>query len=423
MFDVIFLICTILYLAYYFVRRRYSYWERAGIPYVQPKFPYGSVKTLGTVEHSSQLFTRLYNDFKGQGKYVGIYMFLSPAIITLDIDFVKTILVKEFQYFVNRGMYYNEKDDPVSAHLFNLEDQKWRNLRTKLSPTFTSGKMKFMFPTIVGVSVEFQKCISRELKSNAQVEMKDLLARYTTDVIGTCAFGLDCNSLVDPYAQFRVEGRRIFEDTKYTGIPAVLLQTFPNVGRAFHICHLHKSVTDFFSRIIRDTIEYRERSGEQRNDFMNLLMQLKNKGKLDDDETETGKSITEITVDEITAQAFIFFSAGFETSSTTMGYALYELAQNQEMQERARKEVRDVLEKYNGELSYEACLEMKYIDQIINGKLALLNVVDKNDYIDIFFFGIFQQNLLENIPQFPHCLEPSPKTIMIRVPVSHSRKI
>lgn len=73
------------------------------------------------------------------------------------------------------------------------------------------------------------------------------------------------------------------------------------------------------------------------------------------------------TINQVAAQAFIFFLGGFETSSTTMQFALYELALDQECQKKARDEIKRVLAKYKGEMTYEAIYEMDYLGRVIDG--------------------------------------------------------
>jgi cytochrome P450 family 6 len=71
---------------------------------------------------------------------------------------------------------------------------------------------------------------------------------------------------------------------------------------------------------------------------------------------------------EIAGQALAFLIGSFETSSTTMGYALYELALHPEIQHRLRAEIIEVLNKHNGELTYYGIQDMSYLDMVVSGE-------------------------------------------------------
>uniref|UniRef100_A0A182V355 Uncharacterized protein n=1 Tax=Anopheles merus TaxID=30066 RepID=A0A182V355_ANOME len=354
--------------AIWYVRRKYTFWADRGVPYVKPRFPFGNIQGIGRRMHSSQLMTKFYNEMKSSGRpFGGIYFFTNPVALALELDFVKNVLVRDFAHFHDRGVYYNEKDDPISGHLFNIEGTKWTNLRKKLLPTFSSGKMKMMCPTIVSVGGQFRECLERCIAhSDGEVEMKELLARFTTDVIGTCAFGIECNSLNDPNAEFLRMGRKVFEVPRGRILKFFFMATFKDFSRRIHIKGTAEDVSQFFFKVVRETIEYREQNNIVRNDFMNLLMQLKNSGQLDGSGEE--EKVGKLSLNEIVAQAFVFFLGGFETSSTTMSYCLYELALNEAIQRRARECVVEAVKKHGG-LSYEALMDMPYIDQCINESL------------------------------------------------------
>lgn len=357
--DILTILIGLITFGIIYVKSKYSYWKKKKIPNVKPRFPEGNVAGFFSKTHTAVLFSGYYQKYKNKTPLVGIYMFLRPAVIICDIELVKTILIKDFHYFMDRGIFYNEKDDPLSAHLFSIDGgSKWKQLRSKLTPTFTSGKMKMMFPTIVGVANHMRDYLNdSKIK---ELEMQDLLVRFTTDVIGTCAFGLDCNSIDDPETQFRVMGRKIFSNSKFRSFQNLFKFSFIELSRKLHLKTLRTDVSNFFYKVVEDTVQYREEKKIERNDFMNLLIGMKN----------SGNSENSLTMNEIAAQSFVFFVAGFETSSTALTFAIYELCQNQQVQEKGRQEIKTVLAKHNGEMTYEAVMEMKYVEQIINGKFS-----------------------------------------------------
>lgn len=74
-----------------------------------------------------------------------------------------------------------------------------------------------------------------------------------------------------------------------------------------------------------------------------------------------------MSVKQMAAQAFVFFIAGFETSATTINFCLFELAQHAGIQEKVRREIAEVLEETDGEVTYDSVEKLKYLDQVIDG--------------------------------------------------------
>ena len=78
-------------------------------------------------------------------------------------------------------------------------------------------------------------------------------------------------------------------------------------------------------------------------------------------------NVAGLSMNSLAAQAFVFYLAGYETSSTTMTFCLYELSLHQDIQDRLREETDDVLQKHEGKLTYEGIQEMEYLDKVVSG--------------------------------------------------------
>lgn len=78
---------------------------------------------------------------------------------------------------------------------------------------------------------------------------------------------------------------------------------------------------------------------------------------------------------EAAAQALVFILAGFETTSTSLSFTFYELAVNPDVQATLQKEIDAVLDKHDNKLTYEAIMEMEYLDWVIQGKFSKYNKI------------------------------------------------
>lgn len=104
-----------------YIRTKYSYFSSRGVPTPTPIFPLGNFWKVGITVHFIERINSMYRQFKGKDVMSGFYVFTRPVTLILDVDLVKNILVKDFYSFHDRGLYYNELTDPLSAHLFSVK--------------------------------------------------------------------------------------------------------------------------------------------------------------------------------------------------------------------------------------------------------------------------------------------------------------
>ncbi|XP_017044418.1 probable cytochrome P450 6a14 [Drosophila ficusphila] len=356
-----------LLLAYRFYHNIYTYWARKGVPHERPLPLIGNLKGIGTKYHFRDVNQRIYDKFKGKAPFAGMFMFLKPTALITDLDLIKQVLIKDFHYFQDRGAFNNVRDDPLTGHLLTLEGEEWKSMRQKLTPVFTSGKMKNMAGVVVDVGHRLADAMDKEVEAakveEGDVEIKDLCARFTTDVIGSCAFGLECYSLQDPNAEFRQKGRMIFEKPRHSAAVQLFILTNGKLAKKLRMKVLRDDLSNFFLSAVKNTIDYRLKNGVKRNDFIDLLIELRAE---DQEAVKKGNGIDlshGLTLEQMAAQAFVFFVAGFETSSSTMAFCLYELALQPDIQEKVRDEINRVLQ--GGEMTYDALAEMTYLDQVL----------------------------------------------------------
>lgn len=226
-----------------------------------------------------------------------------------------------------------------------------------------------MFNTVLETSKGMSVICENHSKMNEPIEFKELFYRYTTDSIVSCAFGLECNTLQDETSVYRHFGKKLFVTQKYRQIMGYLLPDY--VFKKFNIKLTEPDIEKFLFNLIKDTITYRENNNYLRKDFMQLLIQVKNRGNVDSDDKILNDDNTTgnfLTLEQITAQCYLFFAAGFETSAIVLTETMYELAMHQDIQNKLRKHIEQVLFEYGGNLSYESIMRMEYLDAVINGK-------------------------------------------------------
>jgi cytochrome P450 family 6 len=379
-YIVISFIATIIYLINKYF---HSYWTRRNVFQVEPTFLVGNIGRLLTLKaQMGDIFNDIYNKYKNK-PFLGGYLMYKPMLIVQDPVLFQDVMIREFTTFHDRPTPGDAAENfPLVGNLFNLRGQKWRDIRIKLSPTFTSGKLKAMFPIMRDCCIVLQDYVEKNIKNGTKdFDFKDLLARLTINNISSVAFGVENDCINEPDNIFRKMGLKMFEPSLFNGVINTLAFFTPDLFTKLKINPFKADITEFVYSLVNQTVDYREKNNYQRNDFMQLLIELKNKGyvsadKKDEHEVEwkseangDGK-YTKLTIDELAAQAFIFFGAGFETSSSTMSFCLFELARNKDVQQKVQEEIDRVMKTAGPEgMTYDLLNEMKYLDCCVDETL------------------------------------------------------
>lgn len=356
-----------------FVKRSYSYWERRGVPHKKPTFPFGNFSNSFMKKKSfAQDLEDLYN--QTTGPFYGVYSTIVPALLIRDPQLIKNILVKDSQHFDEPGQHASSDVDPMADNLLMQHGEKWKRMRTKLSPVFTSGKLKGMFPTIVECAKSMVDYVEQFANTNNSIELRQIAAHYATNVIVSVAFGIEINCFENPDNEFNENVVKVFFKPSFRSMVRSICHTLlsPPLIKLFGVRFVDKQVSDFMIETVRQNLKYRESNNVTRNDLFQLLMQIRNEGQVKEDNNWTTDVTSErpksLTIEDMGAQSLVFFLGGFDSSSSAMSFFLYELAKQPNIQQKVYDEIEDVIQKHNGELTYEAVSDMKYLSCCLTGE-------------------------------------------------------
>ncbi|XP_076241485.1 cytochrome P450 6a2-like [Calliopsis andreniformis] len=348
---------------YYYLVNKYDFWTKRGIRGPKPIPLFGTFKDVLLSKISiSDHMADLYKKYKHE-PMIGLFMRRQLVMGIHDPDLIKTILIKDFATFSNRGIALNNVTEPLSQNMFFLEPKRWRPIRSRLSPVFTSGKLKEMFSLIIECADVLENNLDTLAASGEPIDFRELAARFTTDVIGSSVFGINMHAMSDKESKFREVGKEFFEVQLKSKLRIILRESWPRLYTFLGYILPRDKITKFFMSVVLDMIDYRKKNDVTRHDFINVLMDLqKHPEKLGD---------VKLTESLLVSQAFVFFVAGFETSSTAISNTLYELARNQDIQDKLREEIREYYEKCNGEWQYENVNSMPFLNLVFKESLRL----------------------------------------------------
>ncbi|XP_054156787.1 uncharacterized protein LOC128955168 [Oppia nitens] len=355
------------------------------------------------------------------GKIVGFYYGVQPMVLIADPDVAKQILVKDFQYFSERPDFFFSFNRPVmNGSLTKSRGQRWKQIRSVVTPTFSSAKLRTMTPLIDDSVNTFLKLVDKQQSTTNDgndFNIYNLFQGLTADVIGRTAFGIQTDIQLDSDNKFIKAVKNKFKSLSIFAKWYTLIRyCFPQLYRLLYpyrrleelINHrlLGRSPTGILLDMCQLVIDLRKSNKKQnRKDLLQLMLETKISDqqfaglnvqlltagggggggtgtdlqincedivelKTNCQSKEAKHNDIQLTDDEIKANCVVFYEAGYETTSTALGFVAHILVNNQDIQDRIRQEVRELYET-DGRLDYNTVTKLEYMECVINETMRL----------------------------------------------------
>lgn len=136
---------------YLLIMRNFEYWKKRGVMQIKPIPIFGNFARCFFMKMSAGYWLKeCYEKSEGL-PYMGVYVLNQPGLLLRDPHIIKQILLKDFNSFADKFMEAGKDDHLGNLNLFLVKNPQWKVIRTKISPVFTSGKLRNMFDLMIQV--------------------------------------------------------------------------------------------------------------------------------------------------------------------------------------------------------------------------------------------------------------------------------
>lgn len=153
--DGILLLFSAIIGIYLYFTRNFNYWKKRGVKEVKPTAFFGNFGPCLLAQKSiMDVYDGMYKIGVNE-PYIGYYVLDKPHLLLRDPELIKHVLIKDFNYFSNRNATSVPSDIIGNMNLFVVKNPEWKYIRQKLSPIFTSGRLKKMFELMLTIEKDF----------------------------------------------------------------------------------------------------------------------------------------------------------------------------------------------------------------------------------------------------------------------------
>ncbi|KAL1713598.1 cytochrome P450 [Schizophyllum commune] len=359
-------------------------------PLVRSRLPFGISHLLTSRSTAKKgLFADVINSWakKVDSNVFRIEIMGDARIITLEPDHIKAILATQFEEFEKGPVVIEIGQSLLGQGVFNSDGDMWKFHRTMTRPFFNKDRISHfdIFDRHANGIIGQAKA---RLAQGLPIDFQDMVARFTLDSATEFLFGHDVDSagaglpyppgsplaLADPQ-QFREHPSNRFVDAFTEGQNLLALRTRGG-ATAWRLYEFWRDrvapkrrVVDEFVRSILDDPAFAARDVEAR---------VEAAGKPGENDTLLHHLLNHTQDKQVLTDEIVnLLVAGRDTTSGTLTYGIYKLAQHPEIADKLRAEILDKVGPTRRP-TYEDIRDMKYLRAFLNEVLRLYPIVTAN---------------------------------------------
>lgn len=241
----------------------------------------------------------------------------NPQILILDPKLAQEIWISKFSFFeANQFGGTVDKDvDPIfGRNPFGLVGQEWKEKRAEITPGLTSSRIKASYPVMLDVCEKLSRFIKNKFNDSSEppvdgLDGRQLSLRFTCEVVADCVLGIKASGFEsDEISEIQRMGVKLFEQSPAFMFYIILTSICPALLKVWKMRMMPRDMEDFFLNITDQAMKLRIDGKIDRVDFLNYLLELKQKNK-----------VTDL---DITSHTISFLLDGMETSSLALAHFL-----------------------------------------------------------------------------------------------------
>lgn len=364
---------------YWYYQKCFQYWTSRGVSGPKPILLFGNM--LDVMKHPWDM---LYHEWtRNYGDTFGIYEGWRPILVITRAEDIKDMTIKNFNKFINRRFLGGDSEG--KKILFFRDDDEWKRMRAVMSPAFSSGKMKQMYPLMKECFNLFMGHVDAIVAKEQCVPCKKLYGKLTSTVIARCAFATH----VDPYTdENNILYQKLCKFFDFGIVRSFLIALAPQMIVSWlKLTFPDPDSVNYLNEMCKLIVKQRRSNKSDSASFVDLLQSLIDAGKKSEmnrhslnstNDHEKHHSVeenldlsqinlelqSEFTDNEIASNLILFFAAGYETTSNVLNLSTFYLVKYPHIQKKLYSCIKEVYDA-NGDFDYDSLTSLEYLDAFL----------------------------------------------------------